>query len=476
MLAYRDIADTEAMIAASRPIPQRGGHRRRPARPGSGQRPEDARHGRNRGASERLADGAPARSLAGGLLQESLEARGIRFKLAAQTEALVQGESGRVCAACASRTAQAAGRPGGDGGRHPSQHRARRIGRPSIATAASWSTTPCRPSPTRASMRWANACSHRGVAYGLVAPLFEQAKVLANHLAEFGIAALPGLGHFHQAQGHRHRSVLGRRFHAAARAPNSSCCPTLQAASTRSWCSRTTSWWAPASTATRSTAPGTSSCCAKAPTSASSASTLLFGQHNLGDSGHGPTERVAALPDSAEICGCNGVCKGTIVKAIRDKKLFTLDEVRTHTKASVFVRFLHRAGGGGAGAHRGGDYSAAPSKKPLCACTDHSHDEVIATIRDNELKSMGAVINFLEWKTPDGCATCRPALNYYLLARWPGEYKDDAQSRFINERAHGNIQKDGSFSVVPRMWGGLTNAERTARHRRRGREVQGAGR
>jgi nitrite reductase (NADH) large subunit len=63
----------------------------------------------------------------------------------------------------------------------------------------------------------------------------------------------------------------------------------------------------------------------------------------------------------------------------------------------------------------------------------------------------------LEWKTSCGCAKCRPALNYYLLATWPGEYQDDSQSRFINERVHANIQKDGTYSVVPRMWGGVTN-------------------
>ncbi|MFZ5474612.1 MAG: (2Fe-2S)-binding protein, partial [Pseudomonadota bacterium] len=185
--------------------------------------------------------------------------------------------------------------------------------------------------------------------------------------------------------------------------------------------------------------------------------TLLFGQQHLGDSGHGPAGQVAALPDTAEICGCNGVCKGDIVKAIVEKKLFTLDEVRAHTKASsscgsctglVEALLAHTLGG---------DYSTAPSKKPLCKCTEHSHDEVIAAIRDQGLKSMRAVFEALEWKTPDGCASCRPALNYYLLVRWPGEYQDDARSRFINERAHGNIQKDGSFSVVPRMWGGLTN-------------------
>ncbi len=61
-------------------------------------------------------------------------------------------------------------------------------------------------------------------------------------------------------------------------------------------------------------------------------------------------------------------------------------------------------------------------------------------------------------KTSCGCAKCRPALNYYLVCDYPGDYADDYQSRFINERVHANIQKDGTYSVVPRMWGGMTSA------------------
>ena len=48
-----------------------------------------------------------------------------------------------------------------------------------------------------------------------------------------------------------------------------------------------------------------------------------------------PTAAVAALPDDAEICGCNGVCKGAIVTAIQANGLTTLDEVRAKTKASA---------------------------------------------------------------------------------------------------------------------------------------------
>ena len=91
-------------------------------------------------------------------------------------------------------------------------------------------------------------------------------------------------------------------------------------------------------------------------------------------------------------------------------------------------------------------------------CTSLGHDTVRAEIVARELKSIAEVMLALDWGTPDGCHSCRPALNYYLLCAWPGEYEDSAQSRFVNERMHANIQKDGTYSVVPRMWGGLTNS------------------
>jgi hypothetical protein len=69
----------------------------------------------------------------------------------------------------------------------------------------------------------------------------------------------------------------------------------------------------------------------------------------------------------------------------------------------------------------------------------------------------------MEWRTPNGCASCRPAVNYYLLSTWPKEARDDPQSRYINERSHANIQKDGTYSVIPRMWGGETTADELRR-------------
>ena len=80
-------------------------------------------------------------------------------------------------------------------------------------------------------------------------------------------------------------------------------------------------------------------------------------------------------------------------------------------------------------------------------------------IKSKQLKSLPAVMQELGWKSSGGCPSCQPALNYYLVCDWPGEYVDDYQARYINERVHANIQKDGTFSVVPRMWGGVTTPD-----------------
>ena len=182
---------------------------------------------------------------------------------------------------------------------------------------------------------------------------------------------------------------------------------------------------------------------------------LVFGRAFAeAGSGKPATPDFAAMPDDTQICGCNGVCKGTIVSTIQAKKLSSLSEVRAHTKASAScgqctgqVEALLAFAAGGA---------VKANKKTVCDCTDYSHDEVRQGILAQKLKTMDAVREAFGWKKKEGCHKCRPALNYYLICAWPGEYRDDSQSRFVNERVHANIQKDGTYSVVPRMWGGLT--------------------
>jgi nitrite reductase (NADH) large subunit len=182
--------------------------------------------------------------------------------------------------------------------------------------------------------------------------------------------------------------------------------------------------------------------------------TMIFGQVSAAAD---PLEAIAAMPDGAEICGCNGVAKSTIVAAIAEHDLNTVDAVRARTKASSSCGSCTNLVEGLLKLTAGANFTPA-AKKSMCKCTTHGHDEVRRRIRTQELKTIPAVMQALEWGTPDGCGSCRPALNFYLLAQWPGEYINDPQSRFVNERMHANIQKDGTYSVVPRMWGGTTNS------------------
>jgi nitrite reductase (NADH) large subunit len=295
---------------------------------------------------------------------------------------------------------------------------------------------------------------HRGQTYGLVAPLFEHAKVCANHLARLGYGRytgsvtstklkVTGVDLFSAGD------ILGGEGSEAIvyRDPGMGVYKKLVLKAGR----------VAGAVLYGDTVDGAwyFQLMRDGSDVAAFRDRLLFGQAHLGDAGHGGNNSIAAMDDSAEVCGCNGVTKGAIVQAIREKGLFTLEEVRAHTKAS--------SGCGGCtglveqilAASVGSDYST-PAKKAICGCTDHNHDEVREAIRAQRITSLEQLFRTLEWRTPDGCPKCRPALNYYLLAAWPVEARDDSRSRFVNERMHANIQKDRSYTVVPRMWGGVT--------------------
>nr|WP_145157388.1 nitrite reductase large subunit NirB [Paenibacillus terrae] len=169
---------------------------------------------------------------------------------------------------------------------------------------------------------------------------------------------------------------------------------------------------------------------------------------------------VASISADETICGCNGVTKGRIVGAILENGLTTFDEVKAVTKA-----------GGSCGKCRGmveailahtlGDKFDASAQKAagMCACTTLTRDEVVAAIREKGLQSPRETRIVLGFASEEGCSKCRPALNYYLRMLHPETYADDKASRYVNERMEGNMQKDGTFSVIPRMYGGTTTPE-----------------
>ncbi len=182
---------------------------------------------------------------------------------------------------------------------------------------------------------------------------------------------------------------------------------------------------------------------------------LIFGQAFASGGGQvDPRAAVAALSDDAEICGCNGVSKGKVLACI-DGGAHSLDAVRGGCKASASCGSCTGIVESLLALRLGAEVESGP--KTMCKCTSFGHDDVRREIVAQGMRAIPEVMQKLHWTTPDGCSSCRPALNYYLLCALPGDYVDDQQSRFVNERMHANIQKDGTYSVVPRMWGGLTN-------------------
>ncbi|NOU97746.1 nitrite reductase large subunit [Paenibacillus sp. LMG 31456] len=179
----------------------------------------------------------------------------------------------------------------------------------------------------------------------------------------------------------------------------------------------------------------------------------------LGSGGSGSVksgaDMVAAMKDDEIICGCNGISKGAIVQAINEKGCSSVNDIKACTKASASCGGCKPLVADVLTYVLGAD-GVKMVKEGICGCTTLSRDEVVDGIRSMRLTTSKEVMNVMEWNNPEGCSKCRPALNYYLGMVWPDDHEDERESRFVNERNHANIQKDGTYSVVPRIYGGVT--------------------
>jgi len=467
VISYRDIQDTNAMIEAAARHKQAivigGGLLGLEAANGLKLRGMDVSVVHISGTlMERQLD-----SVAGKMLQKSLEERGLNFLLQKSTQELVgdqdDGKGGRVKSVRFN-----------DGTEVPAQLVVMAVGiRPNTKLAESAGLHCNRGIVVNDTMQTfdpriyavGECVNHRGTAYGLVAPLFEMAKVCANHLANFGIGRYQGsvtstklkvtgidlfsAGDFMGGEGTEEivlSDPIGGVYKKLVLKDDKLVGACLYGDTVDG------TWYFKLLREGKDIAEIRDS--------------LMFGESNTGrpgDVGHEGYTKAAAMPDDAEVCGCNGVCKGTIVKSIKEKGLFTLEDVRKHTKASASCGSCTGLVEQIIMATAGGDYSTSAKAKPMCGCTDHTHQEVRDAIKVNKLLTIPDVMQLMAWRTPNGCSSCRPALNYYLISTWPHEAKDDPQSRYINERSHANIQKDGTYSVIPRMWGGETSSSELRR-------------
>jgi nitrite reductase (NADH) large subunit len=169
------------------------------------------------------------------------------------------------------------------------------------------------------------------------------------------------------------------------------------------------------------------------------------------------TVSAADLPDDAQICNCNGVCKGDLVGAVRAEGLATSREVMAVTRA-----------GTGCGSCRGAvkeivlaETGGGEEPAYLCPCLKQTREQLAAEIRDGGLEAVSEVVKACG--TGRQCGTCKPALAYLVSEVNLNRHREERSARFINDRVHANIQRDGSFSVVPRMYGGVTSPDQLRR-------------
>ncbi|HWV84097.1 MAG TPA: nitrite reductase large subunit NirB [Capillimicrobium sp.] len=166
----------------------------------------------------------------------------------------------------------------------------------------------------------------------------------------------------------------------------------------------------------------------------------------------------ADLPAEAQVCDCNGVCKGEIEAAVTEGGCATPREVMAQTRAgtgcgsckATVIEIVADAAGG---------LSDEPAY--LCPCRRLTREDVAHQVRADGLRSVSEVA--AACGAGRDCGACKPALAYLVSEVNANRHREERDARFINDRVHANIQNDGTFSVVPRMYGGVTTPDELRR-------------
>ena len=159
---------------------------------------------------------------------------------------------------------------------------------------------------------------------------------------------------------------------------------------------------------------------------------------------------VKALPDAAIICACEGVSKGDIAQAVKEKGASSVDHIKKHTKACT------GCGGCTAMVNDIVKYTLESLghkvKKSLCEHFDHSRQELYDIIKIKGIRTFDELLEACG--TGDGCEICKPAVASLLASIWNETILSQATIQDTNDRFLANIQRGGTYSVVPRIAGG----------------------
>ena len=178
--------------------------------------------------------------------------------------------------------------------------------------------------------------------------------------------------------------------------------------------------------------------------------TLLFGDIGIDEASAGASG-VEKMADDEQVCGCMGVTKGDIVSAVANG-CDSFESMQEETGCAT--------GCGGCSSVAKQIYSFVSGaeqeeKETLCSCTTHTTDEVRKHVRGlEEVCSVDDVRHALSFT--GACEKCGNAINYYLSSQFNEAYEHNANERPHNEMMHANLQNDGTYSIVPQMQGGLT--------------------
>ncbi len=182
---------------------------------------------------------------------------------------------------------------------------------------------------------------------------------------------------------------------------------------------------------------------------------LLF---DIGD----PPKQVTFEEMSADtqICNCNGVSKGALIACVNGGKR-SAKAVMDSTRAGMGCGSCKAMVSDIVEWACGGQAEEDPAVHYYVPGVPLTKPELIRAVRERNLKSVSAVFHYLAGGKED--AASKPGLASLLKTLWHAEYEDERDARFINERVHANIQKDGTFSVVPQIPGGITNSAQLRR-------------
>ena len=166
---------------------------------------------------------------------------------------------------------------------------------------------------------------------------------------------------------------------------------------------------------------------------------------------------VASMSPSEIICNCNSVPKGAIIEAVLKTGCSTVEQVKKCTKASASCGGCKPLVSELLTYIQSDEFDEVIEQKTLCSCTSLTEDDVVYEMQMKGLSSVQEVMDVLDWHNKTGCATCLPALAYYIGMIYP-EYESQQETLFVSEKMSAILQHDGSYTVIPQMYGGKTSA------------------